>query len=76
MNLNKGFLILYYAQFHILRIIKNYICNMKGLIFILICLFSYSTLAQNTENVVVNDKRIDTLTSNQININNSPIFIN
>ena len=67
MNLNKDFLILYYAQFHILRIIKNYICNMKVLIFILICLFSNSTLAQNTENIVVNDKNL-ALTSNQINI--------
>ena len=46
MNLNKDYLILYYAQFHILRIIKNYICNMKGLIFVLICLFSCSILAQ------------------------------
>ena len=68
MNLNKDYLILYYAQFHILRIIKNYICNMKGLIFLLICLFSCSILAQNTENIVVNDKRIDTLTSTLINI--------
>ena len=68
MNLNKDYLILYYAQFHILRIIKNYICNMKGLIFVLICLFSCSILAQNTENIVVNDKRIDTLTSTLINI--------
>ena len=69
MILNSAFLFLYYAQFHILRIIKNYICNMKILIFISICLFSSSVIAQDVENIVVNDSRIDTLTSTQIEIN-------
>ena len=69
MILNSVFLFLYYAQCHILRIIKNYICNMKILIFTSICLFSYSVIAQDLENIVVNDSRIDTLASIQIEIN-------
>ena len=42
---------------------------MKILIFISICLFSSSVIAQDVENIVVNDSRIDTLTSTQIEIN-------
>ena len=57
--LNKLRLILYYTQIHTLRIKKIYICKMKGLVFITICLFSGSIVAQNTENMTINDSRID-----------------
>ena len=69
--LNKLRLILYYTQIHTLRNIKIYICKMKGLIFITICLFSGSIIAQNTENMTINDSRIDSLMSTQIKLNNS-----
>ena len=44
---------------------------MKDLIFIIICLFSSSIIAQNTENMTINDSRIDSLMSTQIKLNNS-----
>ena len=69
--LNKFRLILYNTQIHTLRNIKIYICKMKGLIFIIICLFSSSIIAQNTENITINDSRIDSLMSTQIKLNNS-----
>ena len=68
--LNKFRLILYYTQIHILRNIKIYICKMKGLIFVTICLFSGSIIAQNTENMTINDSRIDSLMLTQIKLNN------
>ena len=71
MILNKYRLILYYTQIHTLRNIKIYICKMKDLIFITICLFSSSIIAQNTENIAINDSRIDSLMSTQIKLNNS-----
>ena len=43
---------------------------MKGLIFVTICLFSGSIIAQNTENITINDSRIDSLMSTQIKLNN------
>ena len=69
--LNKLRLILYYTQIHTLRNIKIYICKMKGLIFIIISLFYGSTIAQNTENITINDSRIDSLMSTQIKLNKS-----
>ena len=69
MILNKFRLLLYYTQIHILRNIKNYICKMKGLIFFTICLFSSSIIAQNNENITLNDSRIDSLISTQIKLN-------
>lgn len=69
--LNKFRLILYNTQIHTLRNIKIYICKMKDLIFIIICLFSGSIIAQNTENMTINDSRIDSLMSTQIKLNNS-----
>ena len=71
MILNKYRLILYYTQIHTLRNIKIYICKMKDLIFITICLFSSSIIAQNSENIAINDSRIDSLMSTQIKLNNS-----
>ena len=71
MILNKYRLILYYTQIHTLRNIKIYICKMKDLIFITICLFSSSIIAQNTEDIAINDSRIDSLMSTQIKLNNS-----
>ena len=44
---------------------------MKGLIFITICLFYGSIIAQNTENITINDSRIDSLMSTQIKLNKS-----
>tara|TARA_B100000886_G_scaffold337146_1_gene297285 strand:+ start:3636 stop:4034 length:399 start_codon:yes stop_codon:yes gene_type:complete len=44
---------------------------MKGLIFIMICFFSSSIIAQNTEYVSTNDSRIDSLISTQIKLNKS-----
>ena len=44
---------------------------MKDLIFIMICLFLISIIAQNTEYVSINDSRIDSLISTQINLNKS-----
>ena len=69
--LNKFRLILYYTQIHTLRNIKIYICKMKGLVFITICLFYGSIIAQNTENMTINNSRIDSLMSTQIKLNNS-----
>ena len=43
---------------------------MKGLVFVTICFFSGTIIAQNTENTTVNDSRIDTLMSTQIKLNN------
>ena len=75
MILNKYRLILYYTQIHTLRNIKIYICKMKDLIFITICLFSSSIIAQNSENIAINDSRIDSLMSTQIKLNNSKLGV-
>jgi len=69
MILNKFRLFIYYTQIHILRNIKNYICKMKGLIFFTIWIFSSSIIAQNNENIKLNDARIDSLISTQIKLN-------
>ena len=42
---------------------------MNDLIFIAICLFSGSIIAQNTENMTINDSRIDSLISTQVKLN-------
>ena len=44
---------------------------MKGLIFITISLFYGSTIAQNIEDIIINDSRIDSLVSTQIKLNKS-----
>lgn len=48
---------------------------MKDLIFITICLFSSSIIAQNTENIIINDSRIDSLVSTQIKLNKSKLGV-
>ena len=49
---------------------------MKYIVFITVCLFSISITAQNTENITLNDARIDSLITTQINLNKSKRGVN